>query len=221
MAYNSFTIEEIKEKFGVEPDYQTNIFSQLPVREASDWLKETLNKSFDFALSQGSEKARSEYLIAPVFLELREQSKNTISVFSGSLFNVDRKLKLDGYCDFLVSRSPFQSAIEAPVIVAVEAKRQDFEKGIAQCIAEMIAARIFNERKGKPVEEIYGCVTTGDVWRFLVLRENMAIIETKTFDLSSEIDQILGVLWTMTFDEVSNGVKRKHRTTHSSKQKRV
>ena len=87
-------------------------------------------------------------------------------------------------------------------MVAVEAKRQDFEKGITQCLAEMVAARMFNERRGHPIEKVYGCVTTGDVWRFLVLHGAKAEIEARSFDISNDLEEILGLLWAMTFGEV-------------------
>ena len=203
MAYTDFTILQLKEQFGVEQKYHAHIFTHLPKREASEWLKSALERGVDFALDQDSEKARSEFIMAPVFLELRHQARERISIFSGLEFNVDKKRKLTGFCDFLISRSPYQAALEAPVMVAVEAKRQDFKKGLTQCMAEMIAARIYNENRGRPVNEIYGCVTTGDVWRFLRLRDNAVEIETASFDIVGDLEQILGILWAMAWGDVA------------------
>lgn len=119
-------------------------------------------------------------------------------------FNVDRKLGFVGWCDFLVSRSSFQRELEAPVVIAVEAKQDNFKKGISQCIAEMIAARLFNEKNGHPIDKIYGCVTTGDVWRFLVLENNLAKIETVSFDVREDLERILGILYTMALGETED-----------------
>jgi hypothetical protein len=195
MSYSSFTNLELKAKFGVEQIMRVGLFKKVKPRPVSELLKNYLEENYDFGLMQGSEKARSEYIIAPVFAELRNQSKEQISVFSGIEFNVDAKQKLTGKCDFLVSRSPYQSALEAPVVVAVEAKRQDFEKGYNQCVAEMIAALIYNERRGQHLTEIYGCVTTGDVWRFLILKEKLAEIDSTAFSLNNDLEKILGILW--------------------------
>ena len=202
MAYTDFTTLQLKDKFGVEQKYRTHIFAHLPPRAPSDWLHNALERGVGFALDQDSEKARSDFIMAPVFLELKHQAQSRISIFSGVEFNVDRKLGLSGFCDFLISRSPYQAALEAPVVVAVEAKRQDFKKGITQCTAEMIAARIYNEQRGQAVNEIYGCVTTGDVWRFLRLRENTVEIETASFDIVNDLEQIFGILWAMAVGEV-------------------
>ena len=202
MSYSKFTAKDLSQQFGIEQKFQENLFASLPKRKASDLLMQTLSESVEFALLQNTEKARSEFIIAPVFLELRKQADEKISIFSGIDFNVDKGLKLTGACDFLVSRSAYQAYLKSPVVVAVEAKRQDFEKGYLQCIAEMIAVRIFNEREGNPTERIYGTVTTGNVWQFLMLEGSQALIETVSFDIREDLERILGVLWAMTFDEV-------------------
>lgn len=204
MSYSAITNLELKENFGIDWHYRYGVFKHIISRPASEWLSMTLAQTVSFALTFGSEKARSEYIIAPIFFELRQQAEARISVFSGVEFNVDRKRKLAGFCDFLVSRTPSQNILQAPVVVAVAAKRQDFDKGIIQCLAEMVAAHIFNERRGNPIAETYGCVTTGDVWRFLVLRGTQAEIETRPFSVPDDLEEILGLLWAMTFGEVEH-----------------
>ena len=173
------------------------MFADVKAVKASKWLKHSLDKNADFAVIQGSEKARSEFIIAPVLAELREIADGKISLFSGVRFDVDKSQKLEGISDFLISRSPDQAVLDAPVVVAVEAKRQDFEKGIAQCVAEMYAARIFNDRKNSNIKDIYGCVTIGNGWQFLILKENKAIIEPTIFDLNEDLERILGILYAM------------------------
>lgn len=203
MPYSSFTTKDLKERFGVEEIFRTGLFDQIPPRPVSDWLKSFLEENTSFALAQGTEKARSEFLIAPIFVEFRRQAENRISIFSGWELNIDAEKGLTGRCDFLISRSAYQADLEVPIVVAVEAKQQDFDKGTTQCVAEMIAAKIFNEREGNPQSEIYGTVTTGDAWRFLVLRDNQGLIEPSLFSLK-EIDKIFGILWAMTFDEIKD-----------------
>lgn len=202
MPYSSITNLELKERFGVEQAFQDNLFRGIQPQAPSDLLQQTLLRSVPFALLQGSEKARSEFIIAPILLELREQTDSQISIFSGIDFTVDAARGLTGFCDFLISRSAYQAALETPIVAAVEAKRQDFEQGITQCIAEMVAAQIYNERRGKAIGEIYGAVTTGDVWRFLVLRGQTALIETASFDVRQDLNIILGILRAMALGNV-------------------
>jgi hypothetical protein len=200
MSYSSFTAEKLKEQFGVTQTIKTGLFSNVEAILPSKILKETIAYNVNFAILQGSEKARSEFIIAPILLEIKKKAEGKVSLFSGVKFDVDKNNKLDGICDFLISRSSYQAVLEAPVVVAVEAKRQDFEKGIAQCAAEMIASLIFNERKGTKVKVIYGCVTTGDVWRFLMLKENKIYVDSVAFDVNEDLGRILGILFAMSLD---------------------
>ena len=106
-------------------------------------------------------------IIAPILLELRRQLNYQISLFSGVDFNVDSERGLNGVCDFLVSRSKEQLFVRAPVITIVEAKNENLKPGFGQCVAEMLAGQLFNEREGNAIKTIYGGVTIGTVWRFL------------------------------------------------------
>jgi hypothetical protein len=202
MSYSNFTTADLKDRFGVEEVFRAEMFDNVSPRPIGEALKIFLEENFEFALMQATEKARSEFIIAPIFAELRKQAKARISIFSGWELNVDAEKGLTGRCDFLISSSSYQADMEAPIVVAVEAKQQDFNKGTTQCIAEMIGARIFNERKGNPQSEIYGTVTTGDAWRFLVLRDNQGLIDPRLLTLT-DIDKIFGILWAMTFGEIS------------------
>ena len=51
----------------------------------------------------------------------------------------------------------------------VEAKRNDIDGGLGQCVAQMVAAAVYNDRAGQPPAAVYGCVTTGEDWQFLGL----------------------------------------------------
>jgi hypothetical protein len=203
MSYSSFTTADLKEKFGVEQIFKSDLISADKPVKVSDLTRNFIFTNLEFAISQRTEKAKSEYIIAPVFAELRQQAKEKISVFSGVKFDVDRKLNLKGYCDFLVSRSPYQALLEAPVMVAVEAKKDDFDTGYNQCIAEMIAARIFNKNKNIEVDEIYGCVTTGTIWQFIILNGQKAFIDTKSFSIEDDLEEIVGILLAMALDNIS------------------
>jgi hypothetical protein len=193
MAYNDFTLELLEKRFSLRYHEVTGAFEAVPPVPPSDLLKKVLERGLPVALGKGREKARSEAIIAPILFEVREQMEKRISVFSGPEFNVDRKQGLSGWCDFLLARSPHQSEIFAPVVTVVEAKHEDLTAGIPQCIAEMYAARLFNEKREKPVETTYGVVTTGSIWRFLSLTGLVVQADLREYYLS-ELDKILGIL---------------------------
>jgi len=107
--------------------------------------------------------------------------------------NVDAAAGLNGTCDFLLCRSDNLYFVTAPVLAAVEAKRDSIPAGLGQCAAEMVAAQRFNQQSGTPIEPVYGCVTTGANWRFLRLSGSRLDIDVDEY-LISQPDRILGVL---------------------------
>ena len=145
------------------------------------------------ASANASEKARSEFIIAPVLAEVKKISNNQISLFSGIEFNVNPELGLNGFCDFIISRSTLQTIIQAPIITLVEAKNDNLRNGLAQCMVEMVAAQIFNQSKGKEISKIYGVVTTGTAWQFLELEAQTITIDLEEYSIKN-LPQILGIL---------------------------
>lgn len=140
-------------------------------------LSQTIEENLPLAIAIGTEKARSEMLIAPILIKIRKLLKKEVSLFSGTEFNIDRELGLVGICDYLFSLSPEQYAVEAPVLVLVEAKLADLNTGMGQVVAEMIAAQRFNRQQQKQISCIYGCITSGTQWRFLKLCDRNLTID--------------------------------------------
>ena len=95
------------------------------------------------------------------------------------------------------SQSAEQLKIEAPVIVIVEAKKADLNVGMGQCMAEMIAAQRFNLEAGREPHPIYGCVSSGTLWRFLRLTDQQVEVDVENY-LLTPIDRLLGRLIWMT-----------------------
>jgi hypothetical protein len=199
MPYSSFTLEEVKEKFTLKLQ-STAFFPELAPIAPSDWLAQTLGMALPLAQTTGSEKARSEFIIAPILLELRSLTNNSISVFSGEDFTVDRELGLSGICDFLISQTTIQFMIDAPVLALVEAKKGVLRDGWGQCIAEMVAAKKFNENRGKSIKYIYGIVTSGSLWHFFQMQGDIVFIDPNEYSLLP-IDKLLAALkWMVSND---------------------
>jgi hypothetical protein len=199
MPYSSFTLDDVEEKFGL--DFQASSFiPELKPILPSEWLKETLLMTLPLAKIAGSEKARSEFIIAPILVELIKLTNNEISVFSGEDFTVDRELGLNGICDFIISQSSNQIKVSAPVIALVEAKKGVLKDGWGQCIAEMLAANKFNEHRKKSIEYMYGIVTSGNSWQFLRMKEKTVIIDPDEYTIAS-IEKLLAILNWMVSDQ--------------------
>jgi hypothetical protein len=193
MAYEDFTIEELKADFGLQFEESEDLFATVPPLAPSRLLQETLQENIPLALAISTEKARSELVISQVLVEIRRHFQRKISLFSGVEFSVAPERGLRGLCDFLLSGSPEQLTIEAPVVSVTEAKNESFKAGIPQCIATMIAARIFNQQKGRVDSPVFGIVTTGNLWKFLRLTDSIVDIDLVEYHIR-EIDRILGVI---------------------------
>ncbi|HEY9301848.1 hypothetical protein H6F98_00600 [Microcoleus sp. FACHB-SPT15] len=191
MSYSQFSLSEVQELFNLSITEGVGIFAGLPSTPISDYLQETLNYNISLALAINSEKARSELIIAPVLVELKKLTG--YGLFSGVEFNVDPSQGLVGYVDFLVSRDPEQLFVKAPVVTIVEAKKEDINNGLGQCVATLVAAQIFNERKGLIIPELLGTVTTGSAWKFLKLSGKSLSIDLDEYTIK-DAPKILGIL---------------------------
>lgn len=193
MSYSDFkTLEEVKTKFNISISSSGSLFKNTAHSKPSEQLVNILDENVSLALNINTDKARSELIIAPVLVEVRKILERKVSLFSGLEFNVDEKVGLNGYCDFILSKSPDQISLEFPVICIVEAKNENIKSGYAQCVAEMIASEIYNKKHSHPVTHILGVVTTGSNWRFLKLENGAAYIDFEEY-LISQVDKILGV----------------------------
>lgn len=194
MAYSDFTLQKVKKDFGLQIDEQRNLFATVEPVAGSDLLNNTLQETVQLAIAINTEKARSEMIITPVLLEVRRQANGQVSLFSGTEFNVDDEKGLVGYCDYILSRSKEQLTINAPVILITEAKNENIKAGLGQCIAGMVAAQQFNQREGQPIDAIYGAVTTGEIWKFLLLVNMTVSIDLTDYYISPNLNKILGIL---------------------------
>ena len=183
MAYNKFKIDHIQNKLHLKVIKQDWLPAELSTFEEDTLLMLLLSETGKMFL--GSEKARSEFIVAPVLQSLSRKNKNRFSIFSGYEFNIDKSQELNGFCDFILSSVTNSLKVEAPTFFVVETKKTDVDdNAIAQCSAEMYAAKIFNERANKPQKAIYGCVTSGFSWAFIKLEDNIIAIDTNYVPLT-------------------------------------
>jgi hypothetical protein len=166
MAYTDFTLESAEATLGVT-SRPGDLFPDLAPAPVAPWLADLLGKSMRLALV--SEKARSEFIVAPILLAVREAARDSVAILSGQRLDVDPERRLVGECDFLLARSEPVPRLRAPIMAVVEAKKNDIEGGLGQCVAQMVATQLYNERAGQPLTTVYGCVTTGEDWQFLGL----------------------------------------------------
>jgi hypothetical protein len=192
MRYNEYTLENVKTDLGLNVIEDVSLFTDITPARVSDFLQTALKKFVPLALAINSAKSRSEWISTPILAEVHEQLQHQISLFSAIKFTVEPERGLDGYCDYLISRSREQYYLNTPAVAIVEAKKENSNEGLGQCIATMYATQTFNARKANPVNVIYGSVTTGTNWKFLKLLGCDAIINSDEYP-TREIERLIGL----------------------------
>ena len=198
MAYSDFkTIKNVKTKFPITVSSAQSFFTEVEEIQPSRLLRENLAENIPVALNINTEKARSELIITPILIEVRKLFDRQVSFFSGIDFTIDVELGLSGYCDYILSRSPDQIFLTAPIVCMVEAKNERIVAAYGQCLAEMIAAQKFNQTETEQSEAnsittIWGVVTTGSAWRFLRLEGNAAFVDHDEYQIN-QIAKLLGI----------------------------
>lgn len=162
MAFSDFkTISEVQEKFRIM--YAEDDFVRAePSTPSAEFLRD-----FEFTREHinvfASEAARCEAIIFPVLKESYKAYADRYALWIKQSIAYDDVL--NGTPDYFIStRSELgKTVVGSPLILLVEAKKNDFEQGWGQCLAELVAAQKINDDSGFPV---YGIVTDGTLWQF-------------------------------------------------------
>ncbi|RKZ42477.1 MAG: hypothetical protein DRQ49_01670 [Gammaproteobacteria bacterium] len=152
--------------------------------EPSQFFQIRLQRLENFDLNI-SERAK-ELLIDAICEEVIQQHLN-LKIWKEAPLQSD---ELTGFVDYLITEK--KAYLDVPLLCVVEAKKDKFDKGLAQCLVEMQACQWNNEQLGKKIE-VYGIVTNGEVWKFYKLSFAGQVYETLPYALS-EISHVLGIL---------------------------
>lgn len=190
IGYSNFkTLRQALERLDIE-EIDVNLFPVIQPVEPSDWLIKALEIAKIMPLTNG--KSKSERLISPILMEVAINFRENITLYSGEDLYIDDKRDLSGAGDFFLAKHPRKEVMQAPIITLAEAKNEDMDYGRGQCLAQMYAAQLFNEQKGKPQPFIYGCAVTGGEWKFLKLTEKQVFVDNETYYIS-DLPKILGI----------------------------
>ncbi len=197
MSYSDFNLKKVKDELQLNFIEDQDLFAAISVVNVSELLQTILNYNVPLALAMGTEKARSELIIVNVLIEIKRLLSNQISLFSGINLDINKEKGLTGFCDFVISKSAEQYYMTAPLITVVAAKNDYIIGGLGQCIAEMVAANLFNQKEGKDILPIiYGVVTTGTNWKFLKLEQNTVYLDLNEYHISN-IGKIIAIFVAM------------------------
>ncbi|NJL48384.1 MAG: hypothetical protein HC929_14020 [Leptolyngbyaceae cyanobacterium SM2_5_2] len=181
-AFSKFTLAEAYKQLGLERVVPWHMeFAPVSPTDAFRVHLQRL-QAFDMQRSEEGKKL----LIDAILLEAVQDFK-TLKFWKGVYFEGPNS---QGTADYLMTGN--RDYFEAPLLCVIEAKKDDFEQGLAQCLVEMQACQWSNAALGRMIA-IFGIVTNGEGWKFYQLKTTGEVLETLLFSVS-ELGNILGQL---------------------------
>jgi hypothetical protein len=193
MAFSDFRYPDVFARLGLTERPTRHLFADVPPVAPGPVLRGGFPLSAELGALAHSEMARSIWIVGPILADLWGRYAGRINLLAGVEFVADPDAGLAGYVDFLLCRGPQRFVVSAPALLIFEAKRDSIPDGLGQCVAGMVGVRRYNEREGTPIDPIYGCVTTGSLWRFLRLDGNEVTLDLTEYTLD-KVDKLLGIL---------------------------
>ena len=193
MAFRDFTYPDVIPQLGLTEETVPNLYAHVPPVAPGEPVRAALPPGTLLGPAAHSEVARMIWMVGPVLLDLWGRYRGHISLNAGVELDADPAARLSGYCDFVISRCPQRAVIGPPVVLIFEPKRDSIPDGLGQCVAGMEGAVRYNRRHSVPTEPVYGCVTTGSIWKFLQLAGGRVSIDLAEYTIS-QVDRLLGIL---------------------------
>ncbi len=189
MAFSDFkNVADVQKKYDIK--YQEEVFivaedTKPPESFSIDF--EFYKKNIDIFSSEAS---RSEIVISPILREIYKKYYKKYSFWIQKNIFYDKILS--GTPDYIFSgRSELgKTVLDRPIVIVVEAKRNDFEQGWGQCLAELVAVQKINDDFERPV---YGIVTDANLWQFGRLKKNVFSKEPENFTID-KLSRLYGAL---------------------------
>jgi hypothetical protein len=205
MAFGHFKNKAaVLEKFGIR--YEEEDFVAPTEFVISQAFLDDFNFVREHIDTRVSESSICENIIYPILKEVYKKYADDFALWSHRTIEYDEELT--GMPDYLVATKSElgKVVLGRPLLMIVEAKKNDFEEGWGQCLAEMVMAQKIN---ASPTFTVYGIVSDGDVWEFGKLSENEFTMNGDLFTLS-EIQRLFGAV-----DFVLDSLKQALPITHA------
>jgi hypothetical protein len=184
MAFTNYkSIADVLRSFPL--NYQEQDFIQDLGFGCDDYFVSRLNTIVQEGIVFNSEYAICENIISPILTEAWRSYMQQFLVWSHQPLNYDENLS--GVPDYVVAQRSSRGKVmlEKPYMILVEAKKDNFEEGWGQCLAEMLAAQKINDDLTK---KLFGVVSNGKLWEFGVLEAEIFTKNRKYYVLENLVE---------------------------------
>jgi hypothetical protein len=180
--FSSFTYREAFKHLGITQLTRWDLKAD-PV-PLSDFFRQRLDRLQRFDLAS---LEVSKTLLIDAICEEGLEGFNRLKIWKGAYLEGET---VCGNTDYLIAER--RAYLEAPFACVIEAKKDDFEQGTAQCLVEMKACQWSNQPFGYDFT-IYGIVTNGEGWKFYRLDRGGMVFESLLCGIR-EMSVLLGLL---------------------------
>jgi hypothetical protein len=193
MRFSDFTLEGAMETFGIEASLEPLFETNDPV-ETPPWLRIVLDRFVETPFL--NERVRREAMAFPILHAAREVCAKGFTIYSSPRLDVDPERGLEGEVSYLFSTAAPLPVVMAPLVGVISFRSGEIEAGLGECLAQMIAASLFNQRKGQPNDTISGATTNGNEWLFLQLQKNRLRVNSESH-YRSDLPRLMGAFRTL------------------------
>ncbi|CAK8713581.1 Type I restriction enzyme R protein N-terminal domain-containing protein [Candidatus Electrothrix laxa] len=187
MAYGNFkNVEEVARKFDIEVARKSVFVRQkeLDVQEALFLL---ITENIRDNLSFINETTICEKIISPM-LHVVAKKYAQLNVWSHVPYNIDEQKGLVGEPDYLIAPRTKYGGMGQPSLCIIEAKRDNFDEGWTQALAEMVASSLAG------ASLCYGVVTTGKTWEFGKLENGIFTVDPVSVSAADNLQKTFNIL---------------------------
>ncbi len=189
MAFTTYkSLSEVIKKFKIK--YVGEDFPAFEPNTAPEVLQDDISFTLQNIAYDISEPAICENLIYPVLKAAWRPFASELALWSHQAIEFTEELS--GIPDYLISRRSDLGKIvlDYPLLAVVEAKKDDFTGGWAQCGLEMYVIQQLNQNAE---QRIFGIVSNGETWEFAQLQQDTFTLFNQRFDIR-ELDALYGAL---------------------------
>lgn len=186
MSYGNFeSVEQVADIFNLKVKDGSVIRSKSIV--ISELFFDNIKRRLLSSLSFRNETTICNKVITPI-LNIVEENNKPLNVWIEEPFNVDQEKGLVGTPDYLVAPATDYGGMQLPPLCIIEAKKQDWDKGWTQALTEMVAAFV------KGADICYSVVTTGKIWQFGKLNDNVFTKDPNQISATRELQLVFDTL---------------------------
>lgn len=182
-TFNKFTLAEAYDFLGLAKlqDWEIGFSPVEPTTLFEQYLKRL--DAFDLVSSESGKEVLIDAILNEA-LARRTQLKVWKEVYL-------KTAEVSGRSEYVLAQRI--DILKHPFVCLTEAKKDDFENGLAQCLVGMKVCQFLNQQVGVDID-MYGIVTNAYAWRFCKLTLQNEVLASPFYSFQTQTAVLFGIL---------------------------